>query len=58
MPNERTVVCELKRIDLCDLKMACILIHNMTEKENTKWYRLNEKLSVILKDFDEVQGIE
>lgn len=49
--NEKTVTLKLKRIDVCDLLLACTLIS--AESNATKWDKLHDKLKQILVDFDE-----
>ena len=49
--NQKTVTLKLKRIDICDLLLACTLIS--AESDATKWDKLHDKLEQILIDFDE-----
>ena len=56
MANEMTVTMELKRIDLCDLLLACWAADKMSEGA-PKWMELHDKLEGILKKFDEENGI-
>ena len=54
MINEMTVTAKLKRIDICDLKLACGVLSQLTEDEEaTKWTKLHDKLKAILDEFDE-----
>lgn len=55
--NERTVSLKLKRIDLCDLLIACSDLRFRTEPEGQKWADLHDKLEAILEDFDSKQEI-
>lgn len=54
-PNEMTVKMELKRIELCDLLLACTAISEESDAE--KWSVLHDKLLSILDKFDEKHGI-
>ena len=49
--NQKTVTLKLKRIEVCDLLLACTLIGN--ECDGEKWETLHDKLSDILADFDD-----
>lgn len=53
--NEMTVTAKLKRIDICDLRLACGALSLLTEDEEatTKWTKLHDKLTAILDEFDE-----
>ena len=55
LPNEMTVKANLKRIDICDLILACGIMAIDTEAK--KWQALHDKLEKILDDFDEAHGI-
>lgn len=49
--NQKTVTLKLKRIELCDLLLACT---SLSHGENrTKWKLLHDKLKAILDEFDE-----
>ncbi len=50
--NESVVTLKLKRIELCDLLMACWAADKVSEGAE-KWMTLHDKLDEILKDFDE-----
>lgn len=50
--NQRTVDLKLERIDICDLLIACTMADELTEKDNTKWAKLHDKLEAILTNFD------
>lgn len=60
--NAKNVTVKMRRIDLCDLIMACtemsFLANAAThDQEHTKkWDELHDKLDAILKAFDEKQG--
>jgi hypothetical protein len=59
--NLQTVHLKLRRIDLCDLLMACLSVDEAvkeSEPNNTKWIELHDKLFDILKEFDEKHPIE
>lgn len=49
--NQKTVTLKLRRIDLCDLLLACTLIS--AESDAEKWDKLHDKLEQIIIDFDE-----
>lgn len=49
--NQKTVTLKLKRIDICDLLLACTLIS--AESNAQKWDKLHDKLATILEEFDE-----
>lgn len=49
--NQKTVKAELKRIEICDLLIACTMAEQETGAE--KWFALHEKLNNILADFDD-----
>ena len=48
--NERTVKTNLKRIDLCDLMIACTVLGNETGAK--KWNDLHDKIEAIINKFD------
>ena len=53
--NLKTVSLKLKRIEVCDLMLACTVLSD--NNENTKkWNDLHDKLQEILKEFDKKQG--
>lgn len=57
--NQRTVTARLKRIEICDLALACTTISHARRKEgqsSEKWDTLHDKLQTILNEFDEKQG--
>ena len=49
--NQKTIKMELKRIEICDLLIACTAL--MHETGADKWEELHDKLSNILADFDD-----
>lgn len=53
--NEKTVTVKMKRIDLCDLMLACTALDNATDENTTKWATLHDQLKEILDDFDSKQ---
>lgn len=53
--NQRTVNVKIKRIELCDLLIACTALDNAAEADSTKWGNLHDKLKEILDDFDSKQ---
>lgn len=61
MPNEKIVSLELKRIDLCDLLLACTAAEEIAKNNGStgeKWNKLWLKVFDILNDFDEKEGIK
>lgn len=56
MLNEKTVTVEIKRIQLCDLLLACTHLDMETSEDTKKWRELHDKLKQILDDFDKKQG--
>lgn len=59
--NQRTVSLRLKRIEVCDLLLACHSIsqsvYAMGEHEENKWDRLADRLDEILTEFDKKQDV-
>ena len=49
--NEKTVTLKLKRIDVCNLLIACTSLSQGEHREH--WKELHDKLMEILNDFDE-----
>lgn len=49
--NQKNVQMNLRRIDICDLEIACSMMAQETGAD--KWFDLHEKLANILADFDE-----
>ena len=57
--NQKTVTCKLKRIEVCDLLIACTAISSAVKEDGEtgqKWDNLHDKLKQILDDFDKKQG--
>lgn len=57
--NQKTVALKLKRIEICDLLLACTSVSTALHDEGRnaeKWDALHEKLNQILVDFDKTQG--
>ncbi len=57
--NQKTVTCKLKRIEVCNLILACTTISSAVkngEEEGKKWDDLHDKLKQILDEFDKKQG--
>lgn len=53
--NEKTVTVKMKRIDLCNLMLACTVLDDATDENTTKWAKLHDQLKEILDDFDSKQ---
>lgn len=54
--NEKTVTLKLKRIEVCNLMMACTALSQGDNREH--WKHLHDKLKQILKDFDDKNFVE
>lgn len=54
--NEKTMTLKLKRIDVCNLILACTIISR--ESDATKWKNLHDTLTQALDEFDEKNPIE
>lgn len=54
MTNYKDMEVTLKRIDVCDLLLACLAAEEAsgTTEKDSKWSRLHEKLKAQLHDFD------
>lgn len=50
--NQKTVTVKMKRIELCDLLMACTALDEETNADNRKWAKLHDKLKAVLDEFD------
>lgn len=48
--NERTIKTNFKRIDLCDLMIACTMLEIETGAK--KWSALHDKIEKIISEFD------
>lgn len=55
--NQKTVTVKMKRVELCDLLMACTALDEETSADNHKWAKLHDKLKEILDDFDSRQEV-
>lgn len=59
--NQRTVSLKLKRIEVCDLLIACHnisqAVYAMGEHGENKWDRLADRLDEILTEFDKKQDV-
>jgi hypothetical protein len=53
--NLKTVSLKLKRIEVCDLLLACTALSDATDNAK-KWSDLHDKLQEILNEFDKKQG--
>lgn len=54
--NQKTVTVKIKRIELCDLLIACAAVSTAVKESGEtgkKWDDLHDKLEAILQDFDE-----
>ena len=54
--NQKTVTLKLKRIEVCDLMLACTALDSSTPEDTQKWAKLHDKLKAILDEFDKKQG--
>ena len=57
--NQRTVTVKIKRIELCDMLLACTAVSASLKKDGRsarKWDDLHDKLAAILDEFDKKQG--
>ena len=52
--NGKTMTLKLKRIEVCDLLMACTFLEQETDAK--KWGELHDKLKGMLEAFDEKNG--
>lgn len=52
--NQRTMNVKLKRIEICDLLIACTMLEQETDAK--KWGDLHDKLMATLEAFDEKNG--
>ena len=50
--DEKTVTVKIKRIELCDLLLACTALDDITDENTKKWAKLHDKLKEILDDYD------
>lgn len=62
MYNERTINMKLKRIDICDLLLACTFAESAIREEceqqglENKWTKLHDKIQNILEEWDAKHG--
>ncbi len=62
MLNEMKVTVEMKRLELCDLMLACSLAAGLAEKypeypeKLNKWHKLHDSIKSIIDNFDHSQG--
>ena len=57
--NQKTINLKLKRIEACDLLLACAAISEALVKDGQnakKWDTLHDKLKTIIDEFDKKQG--
>lgn len=52
MLNEMAMDIKLKRIEICDLMMACTCAEYSANDGGEKWARLHDKLEQMLDEFD------
>lgn len=50
--NMKTVTVKIRRIELCDLLLACTALDKASSEKTTKWAKLHDKLKEVLDDFD------
>ena len=57
--NQRTVALKVKRIEICDLMLACTAISSSLKEEGRsakKWDALHDHLKAVLDEFDAKHG--
>ena len=52
MRNEFITTIQLRRIDICDMLLACLAAKNLANDEGKKWDRLHETLKAQLDELD------
>ena len=52
--NQNTMTVKLKRIEVCDLMLACTYLDQNTD--GMKWGELHDKLKAMIDAFDEKNG--
>lgn len=52
MRNEFKTTLQVKRIDICDLMLACLAAKELANDNGTKWDRLHDKLKRQLNELD------
>ena len=58
MRNDEIMYVRLKRIDVCDLLLACIAADKDTDGDAKKWFKLHDKIREQLKTFDDLLDVE
>lgn len=53
--NEMDMTITLKRIDICDLMLACLAADSISNGAE-KWGKLHDKLTKLIIEFDHEQG--
>lgn len=53
MMNEMNVTLNLKRIEVCDLLLACLAAKDKANDSGKKWDRLHEEIKKQLHNFDQ-----
>lgn len=60
MLNQMDITAEFKRIELCDLMLACRAAWSMSgdtlEERSDKWLKLHDKIEEMVNEFDKTQG--
>lgn len=56
MLNQKEITVTMRRIDLCDLLIACTSAAERSGAE--KWTRLHDELAAQLEAFDVAQGVQ
>ena len=52
MRNEFKTTIQLRRIDICDMMLACLAAKELANDEGKKWDRLRETLKSQLEELD------
>ncbi len=52
MRNSFETYVKMRRIDICDLKLACLAAKELSNDEGKKWNRLHEMLNQQLEELD------
>lgn len=52
MRNEFKTTIQLRRIDICDMMLACLSAKELANDEGKKWDRLRETLKLQLEELD------
>lgn len=53
MRNDFKTTLQVKRIDICDLMLACLTAKELSTNDATKWDRLHDELKRQLNELDE-----